>query len=275
MKYPKDRQMFSVKEFSRACGVSRTSLIRMEESGVLTPFYVDPDTGYRYYDAHNAAEVGQYQLVQTLGLSRSEIADYYLQRCDVDAFIAEQKERLNQMKRVLEVLEIRHDPSRHFSFAFVDLPEMLCYCVTKKLTSPEESEAFFYSVHEESIKKGFRMRGTIPIFGMNEYDFKDQAEHAFTPHEVTACIPIDASDEKQDDMHVVTFPAVHAFSGLAYGDYRIITEFCGRFWQEVEDRNIRVTGRACLVGLLAPYVNKHIAPTEFCYRLVVPVEEIF
>ncbi len=272
MKYPEHRELFHIKKFAQACGISRTSLIRMEESGVLTPFYVDPDTGYRYYDTQNASEVGQYQLLQTLGLSRTEIADYYLQRCDIDDFLKKQRERLFQMERVLEVLEIRHDPARHFHFSFIDLPETLCYCVTKKLSSPAESETFFYQVCEECIKNGFRMQGTSPIFGLSEYDFRDQDAHSIEPHEVTACIPIAEPDSRQEDPHVVTFPATRAFSGLAYGDYRIITDFCLRFWQEADRRDIRITGRTRFVGLLTPYVNKHIAPEEYCYRMVVPVE---
>ena len=63
MIYPEDIQLFSIHEFSRACGVSRASLLRMEECGFLTPYRIDPKTGYHYYDTHNVAGAGQFKLL--------------------------------------------------------------------------------------------------------------------------------------------------------------------------------------------------------------------
>lgn len=60
MFFPENQQLFTVSEMTRACGVSRTTLIRIEECGVLTPCHINPETGYRYYNAYNAAQVGQY-----------------------------------------------------------------------------------------------------------------------------------------------------------------------------------------------------------------------
>ncbi len=270
LNYPKGRHLFSISEFSHACGVSRKTLIRMEESGFLTPILVNPETGYRYYDAHNAAEVGQFLLMQKLGLSRTQIADYYYQRGDTEAFLKEQKERLARMQRVLEELEIRHDTSRHFSFSFLDLPETVCYCISKEIASPLESESFFYSVHQQSIMDGFQMMGTEPLFGLSDDEYRSRSGVLTSSHTVTACIPVVPAGS--DDPHLMTFPAVRAFSSLAYGDYTIINEFCDRFWQEVDKRELHPTGRARFIGLLAPYVSKSIAPMEFCFRLVVPVD---
>ena len=65
MNIPEDRHYFTIKEFAKACGLSRTTLIRMEESGFIKPCKVDPVTGYRYYDAVNVTELVQYKFLQT------------------------------------------------------------------------------------------------------------------------------------------------------------------------------------------------------------------
>ena len=88
-------------------------------------------------------------------------------------------------------------------------------------------------------------------------------------HKVTACIPVVAGG--CSDPHLVTFPAIHAFSGLAYGDYSMIGKLCVRFWQEIETRAIQPAGPARFIGLVAPYTGNHITPEHFCYRIVVPV----
>lgn len=270
MNYPDNMYLFSISEFAHACGISRKTLIRMEESGVLTPSHVNPDTGYRYYDAHNAAEVGQYLLLQRLGMSRSEISDYFHEKGDIKTFLKEQRKRLGEMQRVLEELEIRHDPSRHFSFSILDLPKTVCYCISKEISSPEESEAFFYLVHQQSIMDGFRMQETEPLFGLSDDEYRNHFNSLGTTHTITACIPVAASGS--EDPHLQTFPAVHAFSALAYGDYTIINDFCDRFWREIDERKLHPAGRTRFIGIMAPYVNKHAAPREYCFRLVVPIE---
>ena len=270
MIYPQDRQLFTISEFSHACGISRASLLRMEECGFLKPYHIDPQSGYRYYDAYNAAEVGQFQLLQNLGLSRGEITDFYFQKVDNRDFLKQQRIKLSQIQRVLEELELRNDPSRQFSFSFVELPEMTCYCMDKEINSMEESETLFYVAHMESIKAGFQMMGTEPLFGLSDNDFRISDKVPMIPAKTTACIPIVAPEK--EDPHVMTFPATYAFSGLAKGDYSIIWQLCIRFWKEMKRRKLKPVGRARFMGLVAPYTGKHISQDQFCYRLVVPID---
>ena len=269
MIYPEDIQLFSIHEFSRACGVSRASLLRMEECGFLTPYRIDPETGYRYYDAHNAAEVGQFQLLQTLGLSRREITDYYYEKYSNLDFLKQQRIKLNRMQRVLEELELRSDPSCQFSFSFLELPDITCYCDTEKFTSLEDSETFFYKTHMESIGAGFQMDGMEPLFGLSDNEFHMSDNFSAISSKTTACIPIVAPDHQ--DPHVITFKATHAFSCLAKGDYSIIPELCVRFWKEIDQRNLNPAGRARFIGLVSPYSGKHIQQDKYCYRLLVPI----
>ena len=274
MNYPEERQLFTIKEFSRACGVSRTSLIRMEECGFLTPYRTDPDTGYRYYDAHNAAEVGQFQLLQTLGLPRGEIADYYFQKKDAGEFLQKQREKLTRMQRIIEELELRSDSSRQFMFSFIDLPETVCFCRTADIASPLESELFFYTTHEECIREGYHLQGTEPMFGLSEdyFRFREDSTHGHTKTSARIPIVYTGGGDPDEDPNLITFPAVHAFSALAHGDYSIITELCTQFWQEIEARKIQPAGPARFIGLVAPYTGRHIEQKQFCYRLIVPVE---
>lgn len=274
MNYPEERQLFTIREFSRACGVSRTSLIRMEECGFLTPYRIDPDTGYRYYDAHNAAEVGQFQLLQTLGLSRGEIADYYFQKKDTGELLQKQREKFSRMQRIIEELELRSDSSRQLMFSFLDLPEIVCFYRTADIGSPLEGERLFYTTHEQCIRDGYRLHGTEPMFGLSDDDFRLMESSNLGLTKTSACIPIIYTGDRDpdEDPNLITFPAVHAFSALAHGDYSIIAELCAQFWREIEARKLLPAGPARFIGLVAPYTGRHIEQKQFCYRLIVPVE---
>ncbi|MER2055040.1 MAG: MerR family transcriptional regulator [Clostridia bacterium] len=271
MFFPENQQLFTVSEMTRACGVSRTTLIRIEECGVLTPCHINPETGYRYYNAYNAAQVGQYLLLQSLGMTREEIAKYYYQKAGVEPILQAQRERLDRMRRVLEELEVRSRGVPGISFSYIDLPEQTCFCLETELSSPEEGERFFYKAHEQCIREGFRLLGTEPLFGLSSDNWRIPSPQSGTPPKTTACIPVDVREKS--DPRLIVFPAIHAFSGFAYGDYSMIGKLTFRFWQEIDTRGIRPAGPARFYGLVAPYTGNHLAPEHYCYRMVVPVRE--
>ena len=72
------KSLFQITEAAHACGVSRSTLMRMEEKGLLAPAYVAPESGRRYYDNHNIARVLQIEKFKSMGLGAQEIADYFV-----------------------------------------------------------------------------------------------------------------------------------------------------------------------------------------------------
>jgi len=272
MKYPKQRILFTVKDISHACGVSRTTLIRMEECGFLTPYRIDSKTGYRYYDANNIAQIGQYQLLQTFGLSRKEITDFYFQRIDTEDFLKVQRQKINRLQRLLSKLEIRYHRSNNPPLSFAELPEVTCYCKATQDISPEDFETFTYNTYQKMIKEGFQVDGSEPIFvilpdNLHTTSIKNEGQSG-----VTICIPVIPPSVPSPNLK--TFPACYAFTLIGYGDYSIIPSLFEQLWNEVSARNLKPIGPERLLALVAPYVGEHISPEHFCFECVVPVERI-
>ena len=71
------KDLFTISEVSRSCGVSRATILRLESRGLLRPAYVDESSGYRYYDNNNVSWVMQVQLFLGMGLSYDDILLYY------------------------------------------------------------------------------------------------------------------------------------------------------------------------------------------------------
>lgn len=66
---PEDmKKLFQITEAARACSLSRSTLLRLEEKGLLTPAYTAPDSGRRYYDNHNVARILQIEKMKAMGL---------------------------------------------------------------------------------------------------------------------------------------------------------------------------------------------------------------
>lgn len=62
------KKYFQITEAAHACGISRSTLMRMEEKGLLTPAYIAEESGRRYYDNHDVARVLQIEKFKSMGL---------------------------------------------------------------------------------------------------------------------------------------------------------------------------------------------------------------
>lgn len=270
MIYPENRYEFTINEVSKACDMSRTTLIRLEESGFLTPYRVDPESGYRYYDANNIAQIGQYQLLQKLGLSKKEITDFYYGRIEPASFISTQREKLNRLQRLLNELEIRYAPSSDYLFSYIDLPELTCYCETIQVTNMSMAETVAYDMHQTLTKKGFQPKGTEPIFAIFQSPLNTEDISSF-PLGAQLCFPILPS--QKEDSHIRTIPGCYAFSVIGHGDYSVIPDLFKRFGEEIVARQLKPAGPPRIISLVAPYVGGHIAPEHFCHELILPIEK--
>ena len=98
------KQFFQITEAARACGLSRSTLMRMEERGLLTPVFTAPDSGRRYYDNHNVARIMQIEKFKAMGLGSKEIADYFAQGGEAEVLLEALETRLRDLQRTLTAL---------------------------------------------------------------------------------------------------------------------------------------------------------------------------
>ena len=49
----KQTDLFQITEAANACGISRSTLMRLEEKELIKPVYISEESGRRYYDNYN------------------------------------------------------------------------------------------------------------------------------------------------------------------------------------------------------------------------------
>lgn len=79
-----------------------------DKMGLLKPHYIDPDSGYRYYNLHQNARLDMITYMKELGMSLAEIADV-LRREDltlIEDILSQKNEQIHQQIRLLRS---RHD----------------------------------------------------------------------------------------------------------------------------------------------------------------------
>ena len=76
MKHNSPYDTFTISEFAKLTNVTAETLRHYHRMGILSPSYIDPDTGYRYYTMLEFENVGVIQALQSLGIPLKEIQTY-------------------------------------------------------------------------------------------------------------------------------------------------------------------------------------------------------
>lgn len=90
-------QLFSIGEVARLFHMSVSSLRHYESLGLLSPEYINPDSGYRYYSTRQFEVLNTLRYLRALDMPLPEIADF-LQNRDVETI----EQKLQQQKAVVE-----------------------------------------------------------------------------------------------------------------------------------------------------------------------------
>lgn len=101
-------ELLPIGKMAKLNRVSIPTLRLYDEKGLLKPRYIDPDTGYRYYDINQNARLDMIAYMKELGMSLSEIA-HALEKEDitlVEEILSRKNEQIHEQMRQLKA---RHD----------------------------------------------------------------------------------------------------------------------------------------------------------------------
>ena len=90
------KNLFPIGEVSKLFRISVSSLRHYERIGLLTPAYISPDSGYRYYGTEQFEVLNTIRYLRALDMPLSEIEDFLKNR-DIDRI----EEKLRQQKQAV------------------------------------------------------------------------------------------------------------------------------------------------------------------------------
>lgn len=264
-----DYSLFSIRQAARVCNLSRSSLIRLEDKGLLTPAYTDANNGYRYYDNNNITRILQIQKFQSMGFSPEEICSYYAGSGKADALLASLEKKLYVLQQQITEMRLRSHGVPDMSISIIEIPDITC-CVRKYqgfLVQDKYHAAYDY--FHECVERGIVL-APKPLFFINKRTDYLEGEITSTPYDFYICIPV-LPEQAPDD--AVSIPACTALSLLVYGNYSNINEAYLYLGDQVRKRRLTPAGYVRAISLVGPYVGTEINPNMYCSQLVLPVEE--
>ncbi len=264
-----DYSLFSITQAAHACNLSRSSLIRLEERGLLTPTRTNAKSGYRYYDNNNISRILQIQKFQQMGFSPEEIVSYYESGGKADGLLEALEQKLSVLQQQIAEMRLRSQDVPDMSLSFLKIPETLC-CVRKYQGSLiQDKYHASYDFFHECVEKGIAL-APKPFFIINERTDYLEGKINSTPYDFHVCIPVLPEQAPED---AVPIPSCTALSLLVYGNYSNLNEAHLYLGEQVRKRGLTPAGYIRAIALVAPYVGKEINPDRYCSQLMLPVEE--
>ena len=260
-------KLFTVGQVCKSCGISRSTILRMENRGLLSPARIDKNTGYRYYDIYNVTKVLHIQMFLNMGLTYDDAYAYYASSGKSPEILAALESRLALLTRAYQEMKLRMDDKQHLQLEIITLPEYVCYQKEFKGTSWSDKYRDMYNLFGEVVEKGYRPLISERIFVINNDDWSEN-EDANT---YICCVPFEPSCA---DDSTVFYPSCTAFSMLCYGDDKAISKAHAEFDEKIRTLGLKPTGCKRGIGIVSGYTDKEFSRENHVSRLVVPIEDL-
>ncbi|MDO4834605.1 MAG: MerR family transcriptional regulator [Bacillota bacterium] len=152
MKIREKPRLYKIGQLARTCNISRATIMRFEEDGLLRPAYINSENGYRYYDSSNLAEVIKILKFQRLGFTKKEIRNM-----DNPEKIHDSVRRMQQqfllLLNELEDLTAREDIPDTIHIRMAETPGGNYFSRQKELIyTPENIRSFAISTMEDFME---------------------------------------------------------------------------------------------------------------------------
>ncbi len=169
----KKKNLLSIGELSKITGVHIKSLRYYDSLGILTPAYIDPDSGYRYYSFYQKAEIDAIQFCVDIGISLKDFPNYtneaapwicYKELVDHGASLLEDKieimqQRLSKLKAMRAEIKRSENSYRNERPERYQLPQRHCWLVPYEGVldcedSDEHLKGLILKIHNSGLRLG-------------------------------------------------------------------------------------------------------------------------
>jgi DNA-binding transcriptional MerR regulator len=243
----KPEGIFSITSLARTCGVSRATILRMENEGLLEPAYIDPANSYRYYDCKSVAEVIRILNYQRLGFTKKEIADLYEDPLRIRESIAELRDHHEFILRELEELSLKINETNDIQIRETEMPEGHYYVKYSRIIyGPEHVRRLALNGLNEFISANMRGTGEriMMLHVADESEMIGSFDHR--EHECRLLIP---TMSNFDDDNVIYSDPYKALTLVCRGNYYKSDHLFSMLWDEALKRGLKPVGPINITGL--------------------------
>lgn len=192
--------MLRIGDFSRLARVTIRTLHHYDEAGLLRPAHVDPDSGYRYYDAAQLASLQRILVLKDLGFSLDEIrtllradatdASFKQQlqqrRSELVASIEDHRRRLQRLDALASASSSA--PEDFPAVVLHDIPAVEVFSIRRRVDVVSDAVPAMFESAEAAAQRVRAEASPLLLFHDPEFRERDV--------DVEVCIPVRAPDAR-------------------------------------------------------------------------------
>lgn len=262
-------QLFTMGQVTKATGLSRSTVMRMENRGLLKPAYISPASGHRYYDVYNVMNILSVQRLLEMGFTYEEVRQYFSAGADATQLFAIVERRLRMFQHTYEEMKLRATTDKHMSVQLCQMPEMWYYVERARGHSIQDKYNMAYAAYHHCMEKGYRPSDGPPMSLNYRTDYLDGYIDTH-PYDFDVCIAVHPG---QKGPEVVVFPACSALVLYYCGDFSELDEAYLLMGREVRDRGLESAGFIRGDTVAGPPLGRDVGLDKYRCRLILPVKE--
>ncbi len=262
-------KLFTMRQAAAATGLSRSTIMRMEDRGLLEPAYISPTSGNRFFDTYNVSRILSVQQLLEMGFTYEEAGLYFSSGADAAELLALVERRLGMLRRIYEEMKLRATTDKHLSIQLCQIGEGWFYVEHHDagLTLQDKYNAN-YAAHCHCIEKGIRLGLGSQMCVNHRTDYLDGRIDA-APYPFDSYVPVHPG---QDAPEIVRERACTALVLYYCGEFHELDEAYLRLGREVRERGLTPAGYIRAEGIVGPPVGRDVDMGKYRCRLILPVE---
>lgn len=255
----KDNSLFQIGEITKIFGITRKTLLVYEDMGLLTPSVKDEKSGYRYYTADNMTQIRSIRSLQALGLSLSEIKEYYYDTKNIDHHLQHLMELRAALDRNIHLLQVRAVKSGDFSVHHIRLPQQVCYCRRYQCENIADASIKLRDTYIAAARTG--------CMSMAARMFTMRMGESIEKLDLMCCIPVHDDFVGVERVEFADTPALCVYHR---GPYEELGTAILSLYEHVQKNNIPTTGPFRCIYLEGP-PNRGDQSSGYITQIAVPI----
>jgi len=252
-----NKQLFSIGEIAKAVGITRKTILNYEIKGLIKPDKKDGITGNRYYTIDTFTQIRTIRVFQDLGLSLSEVNDYFNGKSDLEEIINRLEKMRDELNLTIEKLKERANKTND----------------TIKEIKFEPQTIYLRTYNSSSINDKTNLLRDTALESMKEYGTDTTRRMYFieysinTPQEVAYCVAIPSESRGK---YVESIPTIRALSSFHHGAYEDIPNTRKKLFDYAKENGITLSGRCRHIYLEGP--PQHKDKSKFITQIIAIIE---
>lgn len=257
----------TISQLAKACSTSRSTILRMEADGILTPAYINPENGYRFYDSTSVLRVSRNMTLQEFGITHKELNKYY-SNSDYDELLHKMEDKLSLMEYHISSLKLQLKRTPHLSLEYFHFPELFCYTETmENITDLTSIRPHLWRVFANAIQKGYSYNKSMHPFVVVDTLSISKNNYQNIGYDYKICVPVLPGKDTSALEHLESCDTI---SAILYGGSSDMKNAFIKLNKEMVDKNLESNGFARITTVVASLPGEDIPLDHWVQRICLP-----